>query len=73
MIKDSYVSTEEVEVFTLKEVAEILKVDPQTVSEYIDRSVNPLPVVKITQKTFRILKLDLIEWLKSQPDPRREV
>lgn len=73
MIKDRQVSTDEVDVFTLKEVAEILKVDPQTVSDYIDRLVNPLPAIKITQGTIRILKLDLIEWLKSQPDPRKEV
>ena len=61
------------ELLTPQEVADILKVSIHTVMNYFKSEINPLPVIKITSSTYRVRKSDLLEWMKSLPDPRMDV
>lgn len=61
------------DLLTLKEVAEILKISVETSRRLAKRKDNPLPTVHVTSRTPRVLKRDLLLWLKSQPDPREDI
>lgn len=52
------------EILTIQDVAEFLKVDEDTVRTYINREINSIPVMKLSPKTIRILKSDLLEWME---------
>lgn len=65
-------SIDELELLTLKQVAEVLKVSPRTVQRYITREDNPLPAVSLSPQRMRVRKEDLKQWALSLPDPRRE-
>jgi hypothetical protein len=63
--------------YTVKEVADILKIKPKTVKGYRTRKTNPIPMVNITDNPkkpqWRIAKKDLVEWLQNQEDPRQDI
>ena len=51
------------EFLTVAEVAELLKVNPQTVRNWIDR--NELPAVRVGQRRVRVRRADLDQFLES--------
>lgn len=63
----------DMEMLTLDQVAEILKVSVTTIRRYMHRENNPLPVVFISKQEIRVNKANLHEWLKQLPDPRGDV
>lgn len=61
------------DILTVVEVADILKVTTQSVKNYINREENPLPVIKLSNRLYRISNKELVEWMKTLDDPRRDV
>jgi hypothetical protein len=56
------------EIMTLAEVAEYLHISLAQVYRFVDREVNPLPVIFISDKTKRVRITDLQSWLTTQKD-----
>jgi predicted DNA-binding transcriptional regulator AlpA len=54
------------DILTLPEVAEYLHVGLAQVYRFIDREVNPLPVIFISDRTKRVRVSDLEGWLTQQ-------
>ena len=65
--------TDSIEIYTYKQVAEILHVSLYQVYRLAKRKINPLPIFYISESTPRIRKQDLAKWLESQIDPRRDI
>ncbi len=64
------------EILKFPDVVAILRVSPETIRRYIKRSTNPLPVYYLSadkKRTPRFLKEEVLEWLKTQPDPREDI
>ena len=62
-----------IEIYTYKQVAEILHISLPQVYRLAKRKINPLPVFYMSESTPRIRKQDLAKWLESQIDPRRDI
>jgi excisionase family DNA binding protein len=56
---------------TLQEVADLLRVSIDTVRNYVNRKANPLPAYKLGRE-YRVLKVDLDNWLKKQKNVQEE-
>lgn len=69
----TYKNFDDIQLLTLEEVAEILKLSLQTIRRYIHRAENPIPVIYLSNQEMRIRKSDLIDWMKALPDPRLDV
>lgn len=63
--------SEELELLTLQQVAEILQLHISTVRRYMHRGDNPLPVIYISPQEIRVKKADLINWSHNLPDLRK--
>lgn len=59
-------ATKKADVLTLREVAKYLKISVAQVYRYVDREINPLPVIFISDKTKRVRRVDLEKWLTKQ-------
>jgi excisionase family DNA binding protein len=53
----------EKEVLTVSETAEYLQVSRAQVYVFMNRQVNPLPYVQISDSTRRVRKQDIIDWM----------
>jgi len=49
-----------------KEAAELLGLSENTISRYLNYADNPLPSYKISDKTIRIRKDELIKWVEEK-------
>jgi predicted DNA-binding transcriptional regulator AlpA len=56
----------EQQILTLAEVADYLHISLAQVYRFVDREVNPLPVIFISDKTKRVRMTDLQNWLTQQ-------
>jgi len=54
------------QLYTIPEVAEVLKVSVTQVYRYIKQEENPLKVIYISEKSPRVRRLDLNEWIIEQ-------
>jgi predicted site-specific integrase-resolvase len=54
-----------IELYTIREVADILKVCTRTTYLYTYQKNNPIPVLKLPSGAVRVRKTDLETWLKS--------
>jgi len=71
--EDRITPLNELEFYTLEEVAKILNISQTTVRRYIRQEENPLPVIKMSAQEYRVSKEDLLNWSKSLKDPRQDI
>lgn len=64
--QDTIMDIQETEILNIEEVAQLLKVDPQTVRRYIKDK--RLPAVYITANTLRFFRSKVIGWLEEQDE-----
>jgi predicted DNA-binding transcriptional regulator AlpA len=64
---------DELELLTLPEVAQILKVSLSTLRRYKNRKENPLPVIHLSSQEVRVRRIDLLTWAQALPDPRQNI
>lgn len=60
----TYTSTMDNEIMTIRQTADYLKISRIQCYRYVKRDFNPIPTSRISEKTLRVSKKELLQWLE---------